>query len=33
MLMENSTHILWIGNKENGVSRLTLTDDLRKVEK
>lgn len=33
MLMENSTNILWVGNKENGVSRLTLTDDLRKVEK
>lgn len=33
MLMENSTNILWVGNKENGVSRLTLSDDLRKIEK
>ncbi len=33
MLMEDSTHILWVGNKENGVCRLTLADDLRKVEK
>lgn len=33
MLMENSTHILWVGNKENGISRLTLSNDLRKIEK
>lgn len=33
MLLENSTNILWVGNKENGVSRLTLSDDLRKIEK
>ena len=33
MLMEDSTHILWVGNKENGVCRLILADDLRKVEK
>lgn len=32
MLMENDTNILWIGNKKDGVSRLTLSDDLRKVE-
>lgn len=29
MLMEDSTHILWVGNKENGICRLTLADDLR----
>ncbi|WP_294616132.1 two-component regulator propeller domain-containing protein [uncultured Bacteroides sp.] len=33
MLVEDSTGILWVGNKENGVSRLTLSSDLRRVEK
>lgn len=33
MLMENSANILWVGNKKNGVCRLTLSDDLRNIEK
>ncbi|WP_291528450.1 transcriptional regulator [Bacteroides sp. UBA939] len=33
MLMENSTNILWVGNKKDGVCRLILSDDLRRIEK
>lgn len=33
MLMEDVTHALWVSNKKDGVSRLILSDDLRKIEK
>lgn len=33
MLMENAADILWVGNKEDGLFRLTLSADLRKIEK
>lgn len=32
MVMENATNTLWVGNKKDGVSRLTLSDDLQKVK-
>ena len=33
MLMEDATHTLWVGNKQDGISRLILSEDLRTVEK
>lgn len=32
MLMENSTNGLWVANKENGVCRITLSEDMKEVK-